>query len=548
MLKSKTLTILFILIIVIAFFLRFYKLGAVPEGLFIDESSEGYSAYSILKTGKDEYGKRLPIIFRSLGDFKTPIYIYLIVPFIYLMDLTPLTVRFPSAFFGFLTIPLLYLFMNEILSKGFKWRKEISLLSSFFLAISPWHILFSRTASESNVSVFLFLSSILFFFKGLKRSIFLIPSFALFALTFTTYHSQRLLVPITLIFLATRYKKKLLNKSHVRSLILGSVLLFVISLPTILISSTPGFSARAQRVSIVNNIESLSQNKFENLFLISKKFISNYFGYLSPKTMFITGDPDPGNSLPGIATFYLWQLPFYIIGLVFVFKSKEINNLKFVVLLILLISPIAPALTRDHYSSIRSLPLLIPQIIITSFGIYSFSQTIGRNKKLLNSLIKKFIFASTIILFTGSIFKTYNTVFIQHNYQRAEYWDYGWKELTQEIDKIDKSHSIIVDTDRSFDYYHILFFMKYDPDRFVSENFEVNSNEYYKNLNKVNEKKIDNFVFREIEWEKDTKVDQYLVGTSETITEDKIKSHKLYLISEIYYPNRKIVFRIVKTK
>src|SRR3990167_10280616 len=97
--------------------IRFYKLGQVPAGLYIDEAAQGYSAYSILKTGKDEFGKTLPIIFRSFTDFKTPVYIYLIVPLIPIFGLTAFAVRFPSFFFGTLTIPLLFLLVREISPK-----------------------------------------------------------------------------------------------------------------------------------------------------------------------------------------------------------------------------------------------------------------------------------------------------------------------------------------------------------------------------------------------------------------------------------------------
>ena len=43
-------------IIILAFILRFYKLGQIPPSLDWDETAHGYNAYSILKTARDEYG------------------------------------------------------------------------------------------------------------------------------------------------------------------------------------------------------------------------------------------------------------------------------------------------------------------------------------------------------------------------------------------------------------------------------------------------------------------------------------------------------------
>lgn len=69
-------TLYLFLIIFLAFSLRFYKLGSVPAGFFSDEAAVGYNAYSLLKTGKDEFGKPWPFLFISFGEGKLPLYIY----------------------------------------------------------------------------------------------------------------------------------------------------------------------------------------------------------------------------------------------------------------------------------------------------------------------------------------------------------------------------------------------------------------------------------------------------------------------------------------
>lgn len=146
--------LLLLLIVILGAGIRFYMLGKVPAGLYLDEAAQGYSAFSILKTGKDEFGMPLPVIFRSFTDFKTPVYIYLITPLIPIFGLTAFTVRFPSFFFSVLTFPLLFLLILRIADK----RKALTLglLSTFLLAISPWHTLFGRTNFECNVALFFF--------------------------------------------------------------------------------------------------------------------------------------------------------------------------------------------------------------------------------------------------------------------------------------------------------------------------------------------------------------------------------------------------------
>ena len=53
-----------ILILILAAVLRFYQLGQNPPSLDWDETAHGYNAYSILKTGRDEYGYKFPLYFR----------------------------------------------------------------------------------------------------------------------------------------------------------------------------------------------------------------------------------------------------------------------------------------------------------------------------------------------------------------------------------------------------------------------------------------------------------------------------------------------------
>ena len=115
MLRNPSRYVLF-LIILLAFFLRIYKLGSVPPSLYWDEASLGYNAYSILKTARDEHGKFLPLTnFAAFGDYKPPGYIYAAVPSIAIFGLNEFAIRFPSAFFGTLTVFLTYFLAKKLL-------------------------------------------------------------------------------------------------------------------------------------------------------------------------------------------------------------------------------------------------------------------------------------------------------------------------------------------------------------------------------------------------------------------------------------------------
>src|SRR3990167_8016256 len=92
--------ILFLAVLILSIFLRFYNLDNIPAGFNTDEASLGYDAYSILLTGKDQYGKAFPIFLRSFGAYQSPLYAYLTTLPVFLLGLSIFSVRFLSALFG----------------------------------------------------------------------------------------------------------------------------------------------------------------------------------------------------------------------------------------------------------------------------------------------------------------------------------------------------------------------------------------------------------------------------------------------------------------
>jgi len=198
--KKNWILIIFILI---GSFLRLWKLSSIPPQLTTDEVALGYNAYSILKTGKDEYGKVLPLIFQSYGDYKPGLYIYSTIPSVAIFGLNEFSTRLPSALGGILTILLVYL----IVKKLFK-NNKLALISSLVTAINPWLIFFSRGAWEANFSLTLTLLGIYFFLLFLEKPKNLIFSAFFFALTLLTYQGAKLSSLLVLISLFVAFYKK----------------------------------------------------------------------------------------------------------------------------------------------------------------------------------------------------------------------------------------------------------------------------------------------------------------------------------------------------
>ena len=181
-----------------ALILRIFKLGEFPIGFHVDEVKIGWNALSILKTGMDDSGNKLPLYYNSFGDYRPTGIFYLTIPSIVVLGNNIFAIRLPSALFGALTIFPLYLIVSQIQKRG---NESIPLIVAFFLAISTWHIEVSRATSEVVISTFFALFAVYYLLKGLNISAkkYLIYSFLFFFISYLFYHSIRVLAPIFVI-------------------------------------------------------------------------------------------------------------------------------------------------------------------------------------------------------------------------------------------------------------------------------------------------------------------------------------------------------------
>ncbi len=157
---KKQAFIILITVILIAVVLRFWGLASNPVSLNIDEVAYGYDAYSILKTARDQYGTFLPLTFKSVGDYKNPVLIYLTVPSIKLFGLNEWAIRFPTALLGVLSIPIFFWLIYSLTKKY-----TFALMGAGLLAISSCHIYYSRFASDHLMGVFFLILGVTFFLK-----------------------------------------------------------------------------------------------------------------------------------------------------------------------------------------------------------------------------------------------------------------------------------------------------------------------------------------------------------------------------------------------
>ena len=267
---------------------RTVKLSLVPPSVYWDEASIGYNAYSILKTGQDETGERLSVHFKAFGEYKLPVYIYSVVPFIKLLGLNEVSVRLPAVVFSLGSLLLIYLIGTRISKKPL-----VGLLGAFYFTVSPWFFIFSRTGYEATAGVMFYLLSIYLFLVSLSRGYFLIPSLVSLGLSFYSYNAFRILAPILLIVMLAAFTiqhKKRLTKGL--GIVFVSVVLFVLMLiPAISFIRSGSITDRLDAVAI----KGINLRKWEIALEVGKNYLSHFSkGFLFTKGDVISRSQQPG--------------------------------------------------------------------------------------------------------------------------------------------------------------------------------------------------------------------------------------------------------------
>jgi len=507
-------TKLLIATIILAAILRFWNLGQNPPSLNWDEIAIGYNAYSLLQTGKDEFGVSWPTTFRSFDDYKSPAYIYSTVLSLAIFGKTEFAIRFSSAFFGTLTVIIFYFFTRQLLLSSkikdsklkivwYNRSSNIALLSTFLLAISPWHVHFSRVAFESNFALFWeILASWLFLLhiRENNKLSYLIYSVISFSIALYSYANARLFVALLLIGWSYYYLNQI---KHKLMQIFGASLLGLL-LISVLISQmfTGSGLARYEATAITNRPEIYTRN---DLFAkqdfdsgqgrlsslvhnyripIFQQILQNYTSHFSYNFLFIRADL-PRHHIPGIGLLYSWQLPLLLIGLVFLIKSREYLQV-FPTLWWFLISPVGAALTWQVPHSIRT-ELMLPVLTIFSgiglWVILKFIQTqdlkiytlktnnqFDQIKKKLGWCLPKLSFISIIFILVVSVVSMVINYTVLLPKEFSKYWLYGRKEMVEYIlEEKPKYQKVVVSQKIEWGYLWFLWYGPYTPQQYLSQ-------------------------------------------------------------------------------
>lgn len=378
-------------------------------GLYLDESSVGYNAALISKTGLDEHGKHMPIFFEAFWEYKNPLYIYTTSLLFKIFGVSVFSLRFTSFLFFFVFLIGIYLLASTI-SKN-KYVISFALLSAGFL---PWFFSISRIGFEvvSQITVVIF--SLIFIkktFNSDKGIFHPVTAGVLIGLSFYTYSTARLLTLFLLISVLIIYH------SHIRRLLILLSGFTVAVIPYIYFAySNPG--ALTIRFNLITYIYDKNLTFGEKVVT----FFENYFHYWNPNFLLIKGDTLLRHHAGASGELY-WVV-FLLALTFFVYKIKQkifLDRFQVLLLVNLLLAPVASALTVSD-SALRSVLLGLYFLIFSFYGLSLLIENLGGRK---NQLVLVF---ATLLLFVEASRYVYDYFSTYPSKSAMAFEGYGFNE------------------------------------------------------------------------------------------------------------------------
>jgi 4-amino-4-deoxy-L-arabinose transferase-like glycosyltransferase len=332
----------------------YVKVAQNPPGYYIDEASISYNAHLISQTGRDETGTHWPLYFRAFGDYKNPVYIYLLAGVYFFAGPSVLAARLLSA-----TIGVLAALALGLLGWRMTKRREVAFGVTLLALLTPWLFEMSRMVLEVALYplvLALFLLSAHRASTRLRWSAWDIACLVItLALATYTYSIGRFLGPLLAVALCF-----LSSRARLPGLLVTWVLYLISLVPIFLFNqSHPG--ALSARFHIVTYFD--QQTPYWKL---AWKFVTHVAGNLHPGKLFVTGDPNREQitHLYGTPLISLAAGILILLGLWLIFRRHRREPWWRFILYCLAASILPASLTRETVHMLRLAPFMVFLLVL----------------------------------------------------------------------------------------------------------------------------------------------------------------------------------------
>ena len=372
--ENRILQILTIIIIfLLAFFVRFFKLLEIPPGFYGDDTL-------LLHLINEDRNTPLPIYSYVISD---PTLSVKIINFILkYFDVNIFTVKLISAIFGSLNVVFLYL-----LTKLF-YNNRTAIIASLIIIFMFQHILFSRKIEFYIFNLFFLCLSIYFFFLFFKKlnNLFLVFSGINLALNLYFYKAGRIAPLIFLLFiLVILFLIK--NKINFLKVNLIFGFSFFIAFIPLLYYIINNMDTYLGRIIYTNLLPEIIKNP-EIIFSQIKLYLDYFFvGYLN-SGMF---------GLANVPAFDSFSSYFFLFGFLYIFINK-LNYINLFILIWLFISLLVGLISKpmDNYA-VRIIMFYPIYPILTAIGIENISNFFLKRKVLYLRLLGLIVLIGSVL-------------------------------------------------------------------------------------------------------------------------------------------------------
>jgi len=359
-------------------------------GFFVDEASIAYNAHTISQGGVDEYGQAFPLYFRAFGEYKNPVYIYLLAALFRVTGPSVFVARMLSAVLGLIAALLLALLAARL--TRLRWA---GLLVFVVVLLTPWMFEISRLVFEVSIFPALLSGFLLLLYEASRREVWswrIAAGLAvLLALMTYTYSIGRMLAPLFAFGLGF-----FLTRRRWREVVLTWVVFGVMLLPlaNFTLRNPGALSERYKFVTYVKPGDTHPQ--------IALRFVQNYVRDFSPRSWLINGDPEPRHHLPGMGSLLVGMVILAALGFVLVLLRHRRDAWWRFILYGLAVSPIPASLTLDHFHTLRLIALPVFLLVLTTPAIEFLCAETGPRQRARRMLLAALV---VLTLVQGAIFQ-----------------------------------------------------------------------------------------------------------------------------------------------
>ncbi|MCX6985757.1 MAG: glycosyltransferase family 39 protein, partial [Lentisphaerae bacterium] len=324
-----------VILLAVSMFFHLLYLGKIPAGMHCDESSLAYNAYSISKTGCDEYGNRYPLFFRCFGNYQDPAMAYTIVPFIKIFGMDKWAVRLPSALYHVFASVAFYFLAYYMVR-----RKYPALASAFVFSLLPWIFPISRVGIGGfTVVLFFLVAGLYFLFKGIagRSYLFSVLSGIFLAVSMYSHHANRPTTALALVLFVLAFNMALLKRWRYFLVFAGCFVLSLVPMMIYVYGNPASMTNRFNAISVWRD----NPGFYETVIRIAERYVY----YFSPRFLFISGDDNEAHSTQYAGSLYVFLFPFVIAGICLAVRFFRTNPFYRFIILAFLGYPAAAMLT-----------------------------------------------------------------------------------------------------------------------------------------------------------------------------------------------------------